>query len=90
MYNLLIVFILVDDRGNDVNLSMVQYYFTEKEHPVYKPTHGNSKSTAPYKRTLPRTFDRMKKLASENGPVATFEQIDKELGDVVGQKSAGS
>ena len=69
---------------------MVQYYFTDKEHPVYKPPHGNSKSITPYKRTLPSTIDRMKKLASEKGPVATFEQIDKEIGDVVGQQSAGS
>ena len=88
--NLLIVFILVDHRGNDVNLSMIQYYFTDKKHPVYKPPHGNYKSTTPYKRTLPCTFDRMRKLACENAPVATFEQIDKEISNVVGQKSAGS
>ena len=53
----LIVFILVDHRGNDVNLSVVQYYLTEKEHPVYKPPFGNSNSTT-YERFLPRTFDR--------------------------------
>ena len=69
---------------------MVQYYFTGKEHPVYKPPHGNSKSNTPYKRMLPSTMDRMKKLASEKGPVAIFEIIDKEVGDVVGQQSAGS
>ena len=57
---------------------------------MYKPPHGNSKSITPYKRTLPSTMDRMKKLASEKGPVATFEIIDKEIGDVVGQNSAGS
>ena len=47
MNNLLIIFILVDHRGNDVNLSMVQYYFTDKKHPVDKPPHGNFKSTIP-------------------------------------------
>ena len=35
-------------------------------------------------------MDRMKKLASEKGPVAIFEIIDKEIGDVVGQQYAGS
>ena len=69
---------------------MVQYYFSGKEHPVHKPPHGNSKSITPYKRTLPCTMDRMKKLASEKGPVATLEIIDKEIGDVIGQQSAGS
>lgn len=69
---------------------MVQYYFTGKEQPVYKPPHENSKSNTPYKHTLPSTMDRIKNLASERGPVATFEMIDMEIGDVVGQQSAGS
>lgn len=77
-----VFFYVVDHHGKDVNLSMLQYYFTEKEHPVYKPSHGNSKSTTPYRHTLPSTIDRMKKLASEKGPVATFEQIDKEISDM--------
>ena len=54
---------------------------------MYKRPHENSKSNTPYKRMLPSTMDRMKKLASEKGPVTTFE---KEIGDVVGQQSAGS
>ena len=57
---------------------------------MYKPPHGNSKNITPYKSTLPSTMDRMKTLASENGLVATCEMIDKEIGDVVGQQSAGS
>lgn len=35
-------------------------------------------------------MDRMKTLASKNGPVATMELIDQEVGDVIGQHSAGS
>ena len=69
---------------------MVQYYFTGKEHPIYKPPHGNSKSSTPYKRTQPSTMERMKELSSQLGPVATVEAIDKEIGDIVGQKSCGS
>ena len=69
---------------------MVQYLFTGKEHPVHKPPHGNSKSITPYKCILPSTMDRMKKLASEKGPVATSESIDKEIGGVIGQQSADS
>ena len=88
--NVYFKYCFTDHRGKDIYLAMVQYYFTGKEHPVYKPPHGNSKSNTPYKRTLPSTMDRMKKLASEKGPVATFEMIDKEIGDVVGQQSAGS
>jgi len=32
-------------------------------------------------------MDRMKMLASEKDPVATWEMIDKEIGDVVDQRS---
>ena len=35
-------------------------------------------------------MDRMKKLANEKGLVAILEIIDKEIGDVIGQQSAGS
>ena len=35
-------------------------------------------------------MDRMKKLASEKGPVATLEIIHKEIGDVIGQQSTDS
>ena len=69
---------------------MVQYYFTGNEHPIYKPPHGNSKSSTPYKRTQPSTMERMKELSGKLGPVATVEAIDKETGDIVGQKSSGS
>ena len=69
---------------------MVQYYFTGNEHPVCKPPHGNSKSSTPYKRTQPSTMERMKELSGHLGPVATVEVIDKEIGDVIGQKSSGS
>ena len=34
-------------------------------------------------------MDRMKTLASKNGPVVTEEIIDQEVGDVIGQHSAG-
>lgn len=68
---------------------LVQYYFTGKEHSIAKPPHGNSKSTTPYNRTMPSTMNRMKTLATENGPVATVEMIDEEVGDVIGQHSAG-
>ena len=38
---------------------------------------------------MPSTMNRMKLLASENGPVATVEKVDEEVGDVIGQHSAG-
>jgi len=72
-----------------VNLALIQYYFTGKEHSIDKPRHGNSKSTTPYKHTMPSTMNRIKMLANENGPVATVEMIDEEVGDVIGQHSAG-
>ena len=71
-------------------MALIQYYFTGKEHSIYKPPHGNSKSSTPYKCTLPSTMNRMKTLASKNGPVATMEIIGEEVGDVIGQHSAGS
>ena len=52
---------------------MVQYYFTGKEHPIYKPPHGNYKSSMPYKCTQPSTMEQMKKLSSQLGPVTTVE-----------------
>jgi len=72
-----------------VNLALIQYYFTGKEHSIDKPPHGNSKSTIPYKHTMPSIMNRMKILANENSPVATLEMIDEEVGDVIGQHSAG-
>ena len=38
---------------------------------------------------MPSTMNRMKLLASENGPVATVEKVDEEVGDVIGQHSVG-
>ncbi|MBC6401887.1 MAG: hypothetical protein GDA37_12950 [Ekhidna sp.] len=35
-------------------------------------------------------MERMKELSGHLGPVATVEVIDKEIGDVIGQKSSGS
>ena len=70
-------------------MALIQYYFTGKEHHIDKPPHGNSKSSTPYKRTMPSTMNRMKLLASESGPVATVEKVDEEVGDVIGQHSAG-
>ena len=35
-------------------------------------------------------MERMKELSNQLGPVATVEAIDKEIGDIVGQKSCGS
>ena len=80
----------IDHHGNTVDLVMIQYYFTGQEHPVYKPPHGNSKSSTPYKRTQPSTMESMKQLCSQMGPVATMEAVDKQVGDIVGQKSCGS
>lgn len=57
---------------------------------MYKPPHGNSKSSTPYKHTQPSTMERMKELSSQLGPVATIEVVDKEVGDTVDQKSCGS
>ena len=79
-----------DCHGKRIDLALIQYYFTGKEHSIYKPPHGNSKSSTPYKRTLPSTMNRMKTLASKNGPVAMMKIIDEEVGDVIGQHSAGS
>ena len=39
---------------------------------MYKPPHGNLKSSTSYKHMLPSTMDRMKKLTSEKGPVAIY------------------
>ena len=45
-----------DDDEQFINRCIVQYHFTDDEHKVLVRSHGNSKSSEPYVRTMPSTF----------------------------------
>jgi len=38
---------------------------------------------------MPSTINRIKLIASKNGPVTTVEKVDEEVSDLIGQHSAG-
>ena len=47
----------------------MQYYFTGVEHPIVKPSHGNSERKSPYKHTNPKYYEAHEGLMQKMGPV---------------------
>ncbi len=67
------------DPSNAEN-ALVKYRFTGKGHTIVRPPHKSSKSGTPYKRTYPRTMQRIKEVARESKPSAAFEKVETEMG----------
>ena len=70
---------MTQQNGQIVRYALVQYRFKGNEHKITRPPHKSSKSSTPYKRIYPSTIIRLKEVAKEHKPSATFEQVDSEL-----------
>ena len=64
----ILLIVVFSDDEQLINRCIVQYHFTDDEHEVLVRLHGNSKNSEPYVRTMPSTFTRLNKAASDTTP----------------------
>ena len=78
---------LLDYKGNNYKLCLLQYQFDGEEHSIEETFHGNSKNSAPYTRTKASVKLAIKKEASNTKPSELFDKLQ---GDVIDVTSCGS
>jgi hypothetical protein len=85
-----IIIRVIDQKGGEIKVAFVQYYFSQGEHEVTLRPHGNSKGKRPYIRTQYSTGSRVQELASAGQkPKQILHEILEEQGGLEQVRSSG-
>lgn len=83
-------FYFVDDAGDTLNLSLVQYNFSQGEHCVKVAPHGNARYGQSYIRTMPSVMCKLKKEGEGKTPKRALQFVSSEAGGIMNATSAGA
>ena len=84
-------FIFLADHNSDVlNLSLVQYHFSQGEHQLKIAPHGNARYGQSYVRTMPSVMCKLKKEAKKKTPRRALQFVSHEAGGIMEATSAGA
>ena len=70
--------------------AVVQYHFSEDEHPISVRPHGNSKKGTGFIRTMPSTLDILDTVAEKQTPKGAVHSVSSQLGGIINSQSAGT
>ena len=84
-------FIFLADHNSDVlNLSLVQYHFSQGEHQLKIAPHGNARYGQSYVRTMPSVMCKLKKEAKKKTPRRALQFVCHEASGIMEATSAGA
>ena len=77
-----IPFSITEPDGKVLERLLIHYFFTGEEHPVDLKSHGNSKTSTPYKRQVCSTLEQLKKAAIVKKPKEACRDVENQVGGV--------
>jgi len=81
-------FSFVDSHNDTLNLALLQYTFTGKEHKIKVALHGNSERSENYARTIPSVLEKLKNASSTSTAKHALVKVEITTGSVTTALSA--
>ena len=81
-------FSFVDSDNDTLNLALLQYTFTGKEHKIKVAPHGNSVKSESYVRTMPSVMEKLKSTSSTSTAKHAIAKVEDTIGRVTTALSA--
>jgi len=81
-------FSFVDSHNDTLNLALLQYTFTGKEHKIKVAPHGNSVRSENYVRTIPSVLEKLKNASSTSTAKHALVKVENTTGSVTTALSA--